>query len=454
MSTIPSTILAALRHGLVIPAHPLALTEAGALDERRQRALTRYYDAAGAGGLAVGVHTTQFAIRDPRVGLFEPVLTLAAEEMDRADSRRITPLVRIGGICGETAQAVAEAELLARLGYHAGLLSLAALATATEDALIAHGTAVSDHLPIVGFYLQPSVGGRPLSYAFWRRFAEIPNVVAIKIAPFNRYQTLDVVRAVVDAGRDDIVLYTGNDDHIVGDLVTCFRFTTPRGPVERRIVGGLLGHWAVWTMRAVQLLERCQQAAKLPRRACGSALDWRRSDRLQRSVLRRGQWIRGMHCRIARSAAPSGPARAHALPGPAREIESRAARRHRSSLRSLSSLERRRVRRGAPRRMAQSLMDNDDCRLTIDDWPSMKRLLERFEPRQRHQAVIGLGHVDAVEREELRAIWCCREPVGDRNDTGAGCTGGLVPAISHHLVTLGRVADRVEHQHGRSGGAE
>lgn len=263
MSTIPPTILAALRHGLVIPAHPLALTDGGTLDERRQRALTRYYDAAGAGGLAVGVHTTQFAIRDPRVALFEPVLTLAAEEMDRADGRRITPLVRIGGVCGPTAQAVAEAELLARLGYHAGLLSLAALATANEDALIAHCTTVSDHLAIIGFYLQPSVGGRPLSYAFWRRFAELPNVVAIKIAPFNRYQTLDVVRAVVDAGRDDIVLYTGNDDHIVGDLVTCFRFRTPRGPVERRIAGGLLGHWAVWTMRAVQLLERCQQAARL-----------------------------------------------------------------------------------------------------------------------------------------------------------------------------------------------
>ncbi len=144
---------------------------------------------------------------------------------------------------------------------------------------------MSDHLPIVGFYLQPSVGGRPLSYAFWRRFAELPNVVSIKIAPFNRYQTLDVVRAVVDAGRDDIVLYTGNDDHIVGDLVTCFRFTTPRGPVERRIVGGLLGHWAVWTMRAVQLLERCQQAAKLPDVPADLLSTGRRSDRLQRSVL-------------------------------------------------------------------------------------------------------------------------------------------------------------------------
>jgi len=263
MSTIPPGVMSALRHGLVIPAHPLALTDAGTLDERRQRALTRYYGAAGAGGLAVGVHTTQFAIRDPRVGLFEPVLTLAAEEMDGTDNRRITPLVRIGGICGDTTQAVAEAELLGRLGYHAGLLSLAALATATEDALLAHCTTVSELLPIVGFYLQPSVGGRPLSYGFWRRFAELPNVVAIKIAPFNRYQTIDVVRAVVDAGRDDVVLYTGNDDHIVGDLVTRFRFATPQGPVERRIVGGLLGHWAVWTRRAVQLLERCQQASKL-----------------------------------------------------------------------------------------------------------------------------------------------------------------------------------------------
>lgn len=251
----------ALQRGVVIPAHPLALDADGRFDERRQRALTRYYAAAGAGGLAVGVHTTQFAIRDPRVGLFEPVLTLARDELDRADLGRPTPLIRIGGICGTTAQALAEADLLVRLRYHAALLSLAALRAATDAELIDHCERVAERVPVIGFYLQPSVGGRPLSYAFWRRFAEIPNVVAIKIAPFNRYQTLDVVRAVADSGRDDLTLYTGNDDQIVGDLVTPFRFATDHGVVERRIAGGLLGHWAVWTRRAVDLLAECHAAA-------------------------------------------------------------------------------------------------------------------------------------------------------------------------------------------------
>ena len=251
-----------LAAGLVIPAHPLALTDDGRFDERYQRALTRYYAAAGAGGLAVGVHTTQFEIRDPGIGLFEPVLTLARDEMDRADRGQLLPLVRIGGVCGPTAQAVEEASLLARLGYHAGLLSLAALRDATDEALIAHCTQVAEIVPLIGFYLQPAVGGRPLGYRFWRRFAEIDRVVAIKIAPFNRYQTLDVVRAVADAGRDDIALYTGNDDNIVADLFTPYRLPMGDAHVERRIVGGLLGHWAVWTERAVALLAECQIAAR------------------------------------------------------------------------------------------------------------------------------------------------------------------------------------------------
>jgi hypothetical protein len=251
----------ALSRGLVIPAHPLALDQHGKFDERHQRALARYYAAAGAGGLAVGVHTTQFAIRDSRVGLFEPVLAIAREEMDRADAGRATPFVRIGGICGKTDQALAEADLLVTHGYHAGLLSLAALASSTDAELVAHCQRIAERVAVIGFYLQPSVGGRPLAYSFWRQFAEIPNAVAIKIAPFNRYQTLDVVRAVIDAGRDDIALYTGNDDQIVGDLVTPFRFATPRGVVERRIVGGLLGHWAVWTKKAAELLAQCHAAA-------------------------------------------------------------------------------------------------------------------------------------------------------------------------------------------------
>jgi hypothetical protein len=262
MSGIPANVVASLQSGRVIPAHPLALDADGRFDEQRQRALTRYYAAAGSGGLAVGVHTTQFAIRDPAIGLFEPVLTIAAEEMDRADARRTEPLIRIGGICGRTEQALYEADLLARLGYHAGLLSLAAMADADDAALVAHCAAVGARMPLIGFYLQPSVGGRPLSYAFWRRFAEIPAVVAIKIAPFNRYQTLDVIRAVIDAGRDDIALYTGNDDAIVADLVTPFRFAVDGGLVERRIVGGLLGQWAVWTRSAVSLLDECQAAAR------------------------------------------------------------------------------------------------------------------------------------------------------------------------------------------------
>jgi dihydrodipicolinate synthase/N-acetylneuraminate lyase len=239
-----------LQRGVVIPAHPLVLTANRQLDERRQRALSRYYIAAGVGGLAVGVHTTQFAIRDPRIDLFKPVLTLAAEEM------KGRPLVRIAGICGETKQAVAEAETLHALGYHAGLLSLAALRNATDDELISHCRSVAAVVPVIGFYLQPSVGGRMLPYSFWRRFAEIENVAAVKVAPFNRYQTLDVVRAVVESGRDDIALYTGNDDNIVADLVT---------PVwNRRIVGGLLGHWSVWTKRAVELLEQCHNRPVSP----------------------------------------------------------------------------------------------------------------------------------------------------------------------------------------------
>ncbi|WP_074311373.1 dihydrodipicolinate synthase family protein [Singulisphaera sp. GP187] len=248
-----------LRRGLAIPACPLALTAERRLDERRQRALVRYYAEAGAGGLAVGVHTTQFAIRDPAIGLFEPLLRLVAEELDRADRRGGDPLVRIAGVCGRTGQARGEAELAHDCGYHAALLSLAALGDASEEELIAHVRTVAEVIPLVGFYLQPAVGGRVLPFSFWRRFAEIENVVAIKIAPFNRYQTLDVVRAVVEAGRDDLALYTGNDDNIVIDLLTPFRFETNGKLKERRIVGGLLGHWAVWTRRAVELLDDCHR---------------------------------------------------------------------------------------------------------------------------------------------------------------------------------------------------
>ena len=246
-----------LKKGVAIPAMPLALDASRKLDERRQRALCRYYIAAGAGGIAAAVHTTQFAIRDPKVALFKPVLELVAEEFEHSDS---STLVRIAGICGHTSQAVSEASLLRDLGYHAGLLSLAALRSAAEDELLDHCRTIARIIPVVGFYLQPAVGGRVLSYAFWRRFAGIENVVAIKIAPFNRYQTLDVVRAVAESGRDDIALYTGNDDNIVADLITPFRFKLGNKQIERRIVGGLLGHWSVWTKTAADILRTCQLA--------------------------------------------------------------------------------------------------------------------------------------------------------------------------------------------------
>lgn len=239
-----------LLSGLVIPAHPLALNSQRRLDERRQRALTRYYLAAGAGGIAVGVHTTQFAIRYPKFGLLESVLALAAEES------RGNGIVKIAGVCGRKKQALAEAELAAGLGYDAVLLSLADLKHETIPQLLEHARAVSTVVPIIGFYLQPAVGGRLLTYEFWRQFVEIENAVAIKIAPFNRYQTLDVIRALAQSGRaHEVALYTGNDDNILNDLLTKFDF----GTQPLRIAGGLLGHWAVWTKTAVSHLALTKQ---------------------------------------------------------------------------------------------------------------------------------------------------------------------------------------------------
>ena len=255
-------ILDSLRNGMVIPACPLALNAARHLDERRQRALIRYYAAAGAGGLAVGVHTTQFAIREPSIGLFKPVLELAAEELRRGSEKMGRELVAVAGVCGRTEQAVSEAELVRELGYQSALLSLSAFKDATDDEMIRHCKAVAEILPVFGFYLQPSVGGRVLPYSFWRRFAEIENVVAVKIAPFNRYQTLDVVRAIAESGRADIAIYTGNDDNILMDLLTPFCFVVNGKPVEVRVVGGLLGHWAVWTKRAVEQFNECSAAAQ------------------------------------------------------------------------------------------------------------------------------------------------------------------------------------------------
>lgn len=250
-----------LRRGTAIPASPLALDADRRLDERRQRALWRYYSEAGVGGIAIGVHTTQFAIRDPAVGLFQPLLQLAREELDRIDSDRTAPLIRVAGVCGETQQAVAEAAMASEHGFHVGLLSLGAMRGSTIPELIGHCREVGRTLPLFGFYLQPAVGGLVLPYEFWREFLELESLAAIKVAAFNRYQTIDVVRAVAESGRDDVALYTGNDDNIVVDLLTPYRFHVNGEIQERRFVGGLLGHWACWTRRAVELLQECQAAA-------------------------------------------------------------------------------------------------------------------------------------------------------------------------------------------------
>ncbi len=276
---LPPPVAHTLARGGVIPAHPLALTPERRLDERRQRALGRYYLDAGAIGLALGVHTTQFAIR--QAGLLAPVLALGREVMNEAEARAgavvasagaivastgaavasgggADGLVRVVGICGETEQAVAEARLGRDLGYHLGLLSLAALPEASDDQLIAHAAAVTEVLPVMGFYLQPAVGGRPLGRLFWARFAQLPGVQAIKVAPFDRYRTLDVILGLRDSGRaDQVALYTGNDDNIVGDLIT--PFDTGAGAPPLRFVGGLLGQWAVWTRRAVELTDRIRR---------------------------------------------------------------------------------------------------------------------------------------------------------------------------------------------------
>lgn len=253
-----------LNAGVVIPASPLALQDDGTWSEKHQQALLRYYLAAGAGGLAIGVHTTQFEIRDPQHGLYEPVLRSAAELLDKSAPDR--PFIRVAGVCGRTQQAVTEAQTAADLGYHCGLLNLSALQQDNDEALIAHCRSVGEVLPIFGFYLHPGVGGRVLSYDFWRRLCELPTLVAIKVAAFNRYQTWDVMRAVIESGRSDVAMYTGNDDNIIADLLTPFEYQG----VTRRFVGGLLGQWAVWTKAAVDMLEEI----KVVRQQSSISAEW------------------------------------------------------------------------------------------------------------------------------------------------------------------------------------
>ncbi|QGH33470.1 dihydrodipicolinate synthase family protein [Gracilibacillus salitolerans] len=247
-----------LHEGAFIPAHPLALTKERELDEQSQRALTRYYIDAGVGGLAVGVHTTQFEIRDPAFDLFERVLKLAMEEMKMAQVPN--SFIKIAGICGPLHQAVKEAEFAKKIGYDLGLVSMGGLQSLTEDELLERTKKVAEIIPVIGFYLQPAVGGRVLSYDFWKKFADIPNVHAIKIAPFNRYLSLDVVRAVCNSQRNaEIALYTGNDDNIVNDLLTVYHVNVDGKKVEKRIVGGLLGHWSVWTKKAVEIFNEIKK---------------------------------------------------------------------------------------------------------------------------------------------------------------------------------------------------
>ena len=256
---LPKDVLNVLRKGVVIPALPLALDRDRKLDERRQRALMRYYLDAGAGGVAVAVHTTQFEIRLPEFNLYEPVLQIAREEFNRFTAETGKPIIRIAGIIGKTEQALVEAKIALEKGFHAVLLGVAAFKNATNEEILKHCKAVAKVIPIIGFYLQPAVGGRRLDVDFWREFAKIDNVVAIKMAPFNRYYTLDVVRAVAESGRaDEITLYTGNDDNILVDLLSEYQFEVNGQIITKRIAGGLLGHWAVWTRSAVKLLEEVQ----------------------------------------------------------------------------------------------------------------------------------------------------------------------------------------------------
>ena len=256
---IPNDVKNLLQKGTVIPALPLALDKNRELDERRQRALMRYYLDAGVGGVAVAVHTTQFEIRLPKVNLYGKVLEIAKEEFDSFSARTQKPIIRIAGVIGKTEQAATEAKLALKNGYHAILLGLAAFADSENDEIIEHCKTIAEIIPVIGFYLQSAVGGRRLNVDFWREFAKIENVIAIKMAPFNRYQTFDVVRGVVESGRaDEITLYTGNDDNILVDLLSEYEISVGDKVVKKRIVGGLLGHWAVWTRAAVKLLEDVQ----------------------------------------------------------------------------------------------------------------------------------------------------------------------------------------------------
>jgi dihydrodipicolinate synthase/N-acetylneuraminate lyase len=254
---LPDSVLVdSLRDGIVIPAHPLALTAERKLDKRRQRLLSRYYLDAGVGGLAVGVHTTQFAIREPQHGLLRPVLELAAETIREHEEKTGRRIVRVAGVCGQTEDALRDAELARELDYDLGLLNLSAFPEADDATLLAHARRIAEIIPLFGFYLQPDIGGRLLSREFFREFATIPNLIAVKMAAFDRGLTQEAIEGIEDSGRgDDVILYTGNDNFIIEDLTEGYLVSTAEGPKLRRMAGGLLGHWAVWAKAAVATLE-------------------------------------------------------------------------------------------------------------------------------------------------------------------------------------------------------
>lgn len=249
-----------LNNGAVIPAIPLALDENRKFDEKRQRTLVRYYLHAGAGGIAVAVHTTQFEIRLPEMNLFHTVVKTVIDEAEQFEKKTHKTIVKIVGVCGKVKQAVEEACFAAEINADAVLLSPGGLKDLNEEEMIERTKIIAEIMPVVGFYLQPAVGGRVFSADYWKRLSDIDGVVAIKCAPFNRYQTIELVRGVaLSERRDEIALYTGNDDNIFIDLLTKYEINVNGKTVEKYFTGGLLGHWAVWTKNVVDLFGQIQK---------------------------------------------------------------------------------------------------------------------------------------------------------------------------------------------------
>ncbi len=251
-----NTSLAILHEGTVIPAIPLTLDENRKFDSASQRRIVRYYMAAGSGGIAAGVHSTQFEIRNPEHNLLRPVLETVIAEIEAFEKETGKTIVRVAGVCGKIPQACSEALLAKELGYDAVLLSPGGLADLSEEDLLDRTREVAKIMPVIGFYLQEAVGGRKLSRKYWKELSDIDGVAAIKCACFDRYRTQDLVKGVMESARaDEVALYTGNDDHIVMDLLTPFEHNGKK----KYFVGGLLGQWSVWTNRAVEIFNCCKE---------------------------------------------------------------------------------------------------------------------------------------------------------------------------------------------------